>query len=106
MVERSSALDSVFAALGDPTRRAILARLRRRPATVSEIAEPFDVSLNAVSKHLKVLERARLVRRERVGREHRLSLRADELRRATDWLLDYREFWNDKLDRLENALRS
>ena len=104
MVERSPLLDCVFAALGDPTRRAILARLRKAPATVTEVAQPFDVSLNAVSKHVKMLERARLVTRKRIGREHRLSLNATPLRGAARWLVDYQQFWEAGLDRMEQLL--
>jgi DNA-binding transcriptional ArsR family regulator len=96
----------VFYALGDPTRRAILSRLRKAPATVTEVAEPFDVSLNAVSKHLKVLERAGLIARRRVGREHHLSLNAAPLGRAARWLIDYQAFWESKLDRLDALLRT
>ena len=105
MVERVAPLDAVFAALGDPTRRAILTRLRRTPATVTEIAAPFDVSLNAISKHLKVLERAGLLKRERLGREHRLSLVAAPLGKATRWLVDYEQFWESSLDRMEQLVR-
>jgi DNA-binding transcriptional ArsR family regulator len=106
MVEYPTGLDSVFYALGDPTRRAILSRLRKAPATVTEVAEPFDVSLNAVSKHLKVLERAGLIARRRVGREHHLSLNAAPLGRAARWLIDYQAFWESKLDRLDALLRT
>ena len=98
-------LDAVFTALGDPTRRAILQRLRKAPATVTEIAAPFDVSLNAVSKHLKVLERAGLVARRRDGREHHLSLNPAPLGKAARWLIDYQEFWETRLDRMEALLQ-
>jgi DNA-binding transcriptional ArsR family regulator len=102
MVERQQAtLDHVFTAVADPTRRAILAALSRGPATVGEIARPFPVSLNAISKHIKILERAGLVRREVVGREHYCSLDAKPLRRATVWLEHYREFWEVRLAALE-----
>src|SRR4051812_44716290 len=104
MVEYASALDTVFTALGDPTRRAIVARLRRGESTVTEVAEPFRMSLNAVSKHLKVLERAGLVKRRRVGREHHLSLDAAPLARANRWLIDYQQFWESRLDRMERLL--
>ena len=99
-------LDSVFTALGDPTRRAILTRLRKSSATVTEVAEPFDVSLNAISKHLKVLERAGLIARKRVGREHHLSLNAEPLSRATRWLIDYQDFWGSRIDKLDALLRT
>ncbi len=99
-------LDLTFSALADPTRRAILARLRRGPATVGELAEPFAVSLNAVSKHLRVLERAGLLRREVRGREHHCHLAAEPLRDAAVWAAGYREFWEERLDALESLLRS
>lgn len=105
MVEYTQSLDGVFTALGDPTRRAILSRLRKGEATVTEVAAPFDMSLNAVSKHLKVLERAGLIRRTRVGREHRLALDAAPMDRAARWIIDYQEFWESKLDRMEALLR-
>ena len=98
-------LDRTFAALADPTRRAILARLRRRgPSTVGGIAEPFDMSLNAVSKHLRALERARLIRREIRGREHLRALEAAPLRAAAAWITEYSEFWTRRLDALEAFL--
>ncbi|HYM11931.1 MAG TPA: metalloregulator ArsR/SmtB family transcription factor [Bryobacterales bacterium] len=101
MVEYTDELGRVFAAVADPTRRAILASLSRKPATVTEIARPFPVSLNAISKHLMVLERAGLVRREKLGREHYCSLEAQPLRRASAWLDHYRQFWEVRLDALE-----
>jgi len=105
MVEYSQArLTRTFAALADPTRRAILARLRRGSLRVTEIAEPFDMSLNAVSKHLKLLERARLVRREVRGREHYCSLDARPLGEATDYTASYREFWEARLVALHDLL--
>jgi DNA-binding transcriptional ArsR family regulator len=113
MVERMSAspaltgdaLGHVFGALADPTRREILARLRIGESTVGALAEPFPMSLAAVSKHVRVLERAGLLRREVRGREHVLSLDAAPLREAAAFALDYREFWNDRLDALEALLR-
>ena len=105
MVEQSSTLDATFAALADPTRREILARLRRGPANVGELADPFDISLAAVSKHLGVLERAGLIRRERHGRERRCHLRARPLRAAAAWTDAYREFWEGRLDALDRHLR-
>jgi DNA-binding transcriptional ArsR family regulator len=104
MVEYTERLDRTFSALADPTRRAILSRLRRGALRVSEIAEPFDMSLNAVSKHLKLLERARLVRREVRGREHFCSLDAKPLAEAAGWTFSYREFWDARLDALEDLL--
>ena|SRR6188768_10751 len=93
-------LDLAFAALADPTRRAIVQRLTRGHARVTDLAGPFDMSLNAVSKHLKVLERAGLVRRERTGREHYLRLRAAPLRDVARWAGKFEQFWTDKLDAL------
>ena len=98
-------LDQTFAALSDPTRRAILGRLRRGERTVGELAEPFPISLAAVSKHLRVLERAGLVARRVDGRIHHLSLQAEPLRDAAAWTAEYRGFWNDRLDSLEAMLR-
>src|SRR5438876_11571421 len=102
MVERHrDHLGDVFAAIADPTQRAIVQILARKPATIGEIARPFPVSFNAVSKHMMVLERAGLVHREIRGRERvcRLHLRA--LRQASAWLEQYRQFWETRLDALE-----
>ena len=103
MVEytNSAELDRVFFALADPTRRAILRALTRRPATINEIAKPFPVSLNAISKHVMVLENAGLVRREIRGREHHCRVDPRPLREANDWLEHYRQFWELRLDALE-----
>lgn len=97
-------LDRTFAALSDGTRRAILSRLCSGALTVSEIAEPFDISLAAVSKHVRVLERAGLVRREVQGREHRCSLAAAPLKEASQWTEQYRSFWEGRLDALAQLL--
>lgn len=97
-------LSQTFAALADPTRRAILARLCSGEATVSELAEPFEMSLPAVSKHLKVLERAGLVARGREAQWRPCRLEAGPLKDATDWLERYRQFWEQSLDRLEDYL--
>lgn len=99
---QSERLDMVFSALADPTRRAILANLTSRAATISEIAGPFRISLNAVSKHVMVLERAGLLRREIKGREHYCSVEASALREAQQWLEHQREFWEERMDALEN----
>lgn len=102
MVERHDrSLDRVFVAVSDPTRRALLAALARRPATVTQLAKPFRVSLNAISKHLKMLERAGLIRRQVIGREHHCRLNAKPLGDATAWLEHYRQFWDVRLDALE-----
>jgi len=97
---RNSALDAVFAALADPTRRRILVRLARGPASVSELAEPFSMSLPAVSKHLRVIERAGLMRRERDGWYHRCYLEVRPLQTAVAFLGFYRPFWEATLDDL------
>jgi len=97
---QQAALDATFAALADPTRRAILARLARGEHRVTELAAPFRMSLPAVSKHLRVLERARLVRRERDGRVHRMSLAPLPLQGAADWIDFYRKFWEEQLHSL------
>jgi DNA-binding transcriptional ArsR family regulator len=108
MVNQSSATDDLsatFAALADPTRRAILARLRAGETAVTELAEPFDMSLPAISKHLKVLERAGLITRSRAAQARPCRLAADPLKRAVDWLEAYRKFWEESLDRLDGLLR-
>lgn len=100
-----TALDRTLSAMADPTRRAILARLCDGDARVGEVAAPFDMSLNAVSKHLKVLEGAGLVRREVRGREHWLSFDGEALREAGAWIDHYRRFWQGRLDALAKFLR-
>ncbi len=99
-----STLDLAFAALSDPTRRRIIQRLTRGRTRVTDLALPFDMSLNAVSKHIKVLERSGLVRREKLGREHFLELRAKPMRDVARWISRYERFWNTKLDSLEEFL--
>jgi DNA-binding transcriptional ArsR family regulator len=94
-------LGQVLTAIADPTRRAIIDRLAGGPARVTDVAAPFPISLNAVSKHLKVLEGAGLVRRARQGREHVLELNAAPLRDVSNWAHRYASFWNERLDRLE-----
>ena len=91
-------------ALADPTRRAILRRLLAGEARVTELAEPFPISLNSVSKHIRVLERARLVRRRRLGREHWLSFSPGPLEEAAAWIENHRAFWAARLDDLEGIL--
>ncbi len=97
-------LTTVFAALADPTRRAILARLATGEATVTALAEPFDMSLPAISKHLKVLQRAGLIVRGREAQWRPCRLQAEPLKDAADWLDHYRRFWEQSLDRLEDYL--
>ncbi|MGD9982250.1 MAG: ArsR/SmtB family transcription factor [Hyphomonadaceae bacterium] len=103
-MEFATALDRTMLALADPTRRAILQRLSAGEARVTEIAAPFEMSLNAVSKHIRMLERAALVRRRRAGREHYLSLNPKPLDEAATWIEQQRRFWNASLDALERAL--
>jgi DNA-binding transcriptional ArsR family regulator len=98
---RPARLDQVFSALGDPTRRDILQALAQHSATITEIAKPFRVSLNAISKHVMVLEQAGLVRREIRGREHHCRIDPRPLREANGWLEQYRQFWEVRLDALE-----
>ena len=98
-------LNATFAALADPTRRAILARLASGEASVSELAVPFEMSLPAVSKHLKVLERAGLITRGRAAQWRPCRLEAAPLKDASDWLEEYRRFWEESFDRLEEYLR-
>src|SRR5437588_12985845 len=98
-------LSETFSALADPTRRAILARLTTGEATVGELAEPFAMSLPAVSKHLKVLERARLISRGREAQWRPCRLDAAPLKGAAEWLDHYRRFWEQSLDRLDEYLR-
>jgi DNA-binding transcriptional ArsR family regulator len=99
-------LSATLVALSDPTRRAIVQRLARGEARVTEVAEPFDMSLNAVSKHIRVLERARLVVRRRAGREHFLSLDVAPLDGASAWIESTRAFWSARLDALAEFLES
>jgi DNA-binding transcriptional ArsR family regulator len=98
-------LNATFNALADPTRRAILARLARGEATVGELAEPFAVSLPAISRHLKVLERASLISNERVGKHRRVRLKREALAGAQEWLDFSRRFWSGSLDRLASHLK-
>ena len=97
-------LSTTYAALADPTRRAILARLATGEATVGELAEPFAMSLPAVSKHLKVLERAGLITRRRRAQWRPCRIKAGPLKDAADWLAPYRRFWDDSFDRLDEYL--
>ena len=101
----AASLDRTLVALSDPTRRSILDRLMKGPARVTEIAQPFDMSLNAVSKHVRRLERAGLVRREIRGREHLLSFEGGPLSEADQYLDQLRRFWEERLDVLDELLR-
>ncbi|MDE1985616.1 MAG: helix-turn-helix transcriptional regulator [Alphaproteobacteria bacterium] len=97
-------LSATFAALADPTRRAILARLALGETTVNELAEPFDISLPAVSKHLKVLERAGLIARGREAQWRPCRIEPEALKSVDNWLEEYRQLWDQRLDRLEDYL--
>jgi DNA-binding transcriptional ArsR family regulator len=98
-------LDRTFAALADPTRRSILARLAEGEASVTELAEPFEMSLPAVSKHLKVLEHAGLISRSRRAQWRPCRIEPAPLKGASDWLEEYRRLWEQRLDRLDEYLR-
>jgi DNA-binding transcriptional ArsR family regulator len=106
MVNNRQALDSTFAALSDATRRGILARLAGGEASVTELAKPYDMSLPAVSKHLRVLESAGLVARSKDGRVHRCRLEAAPMKSAADWIAHYRQFWEAQLDSLQRYLEN
>ena len=106
MVKRSTSLDSVFAALADPTRRRILQGLMGGQVHVGRLAQPFRISPPAISRHLRVLERAGLIRRTRRGRTHEIELKAEPLQRAGEWIETYRHFWESNLDSLARFLES
>jgi DNA-binding transcriptional ArsR family regulator len=106
MVKHQQALDSTFAALSDATRRGILARLATGEASVTELAKPYDMSLPAVSKHLRVLESAGLVARSQDGRVHRCRLEAAPMKSAADWIAHYRQFWETQFDSLQRYLEN
>jgi DNA-binding transcriptional ArsR family regulator len=103
-VSRTARLNAVFAALADPTRRAIIERLSRNEARVTEIAEPFDMSLNAVSKHIRVLEASGVVERRRKGRDHILSINTRSLDEVDGWVARMRCYWEERLDVMERLL--
>jgi DNA-binding transcriptional ArsR family regulator len=105
MLQSADRLSTTFAALADPTRRAILARLTLGETSVGELAEPFDMTLPAISKHLKVLERAGLIARGRDAQRRPCRLSAAPLHEVSDWVATYRRFWEQRLDRLEDYLR-
>jgi DNA-binding transcriptional ArsR family regulator len=102
---RTARLDAVFAALADPTRRAIIERLSRSEARVTEVAEPFRMSLNAVSKHIRVLEASGVVERHRKGRDHILSINTRSLDEVDGWIERMRRYWEKRLDAMEHLLR-
>lgn len=105
MQTENDLLSLTFAALADPTRRAMLARLAQGPATVKELAEPFKISMPAISKHLKVLERAGLIERGREAQWRPAQLQAGPLKDASKWLESYRKNWEESFDRLDEYLR-
>ena len=102
---RTARLDAVFAALADPTRRAIIERLSCSEARVTEVAEPFPMSLNAVSKHIRVLEASGVVERRRKGRDHILSINTASLNEVDGWIERMRRYWGERLDAMERLLR-
>lgn len=101
----SARLDALLAALADPTRREIIARLARGPARVTEVAEPFGVSLNAISKHVQVLEESGIVQRRIAGRDHFLSLNLEPLDEVDKWIVQTRDYWSSRVDALEKLIR-
>ena len=105
MATQSDQLSTTFAALADPTRRAILARLAKGEATVTELAAPFDLSLPAISKHLKVLQRAGLIEQGRQAQWRPCRLKPEPLRDVADWIGQYRRYWEESLERLGEYLR-
>jgi DNA-binding transcriptional ArsR family regulator len=105
LINQADDLSVTFAALADPTRRAMLARLKQGEATVNELAKPFSISLQAVSKHLKVLERAGLIARGKDRQLRPSKIQGEALGQAAGWLEDYRSFWDESFDRLGEHLR-
>jgi DNA-binding transcriptional ArsR family regulator len=99
-------LTDVLTAISHPTRRAIIGQLANGPARFLDIAKPFDTALNAVTKHLKLLERAGLIEREKRGREVLISLRGEPLRKVAGWVHEYERFWNERLDQFEQHFRN
>src|SRR5437762_11115475 len=104
LASQPQTLDKIFLALGHPVRRQILVRLAQGTATVTDIAEPFEMSLNAISKHLKVLEKAGLIQRRVLGREHHCRIRPEALEEVSNWLTYYQAFWTSRLDAIEQEI--
>src|SRR5580704_11488812 len=104
VASRTTRLDAVFAALADPTRRAIIERLSRGEARVTDVAEPFHMSLNAVSKHIRVLEASGVIERHRKGRDHILSINTHSLDEIDDWIERTRRYWAQRLDAMERVV--
>lgn len=105
-MQMSEALDATFQALADPTRRAILTRLAAGDASVGELAEPFAISMPAISRHLKVLESAELISRHKDAQWRRCHLRPEKLKPAADWISEYRKFWDNQFDALAHYLQN
>lgn len=105
MVEYIFPLDNIFGALGDPTRRDILGRLQLGSLNVSEVAEPYNISLAAISKHLKILEKAKLIMKRRQGKQQIVSLQPQAMMQAAEYFKQYEQLWNERLDRLEEYLK-
>ena len=105
MVNYTISLDTVFGSLADPTRRDILDRLRLGELNVSEVAEPYSMSLPAISKHLKILERAKLIHKRREGREHIVAIEPTTMRQAAHYIQQYERMWNERFDRLDKLLK-
>ena len=105
MVNYALSLDSIFGSLADPTRRDILQRLQLGELNVSEIAEPYDMSLPAISKHLKILEQARLIRKRRKGKERIVELEPVAMEQAAEYFRQYEQLWHERLDRLDQFLK-
>lgn len=106
MQQATNNLDQVFFALSDGTRRAILSRLTEGPTTIGELAQPFDMSPPAISKHMKILEKAGLIERRIQGRQHHCSLSTGALKSAEDWINFHRKFWESRLDALDELLKN
>jgi DNA-binding transcriptional ArsR family regulator len=106
MQQATHKLDQVFFALSDGTRRAILSRLAEGSTTIGELAKPFEMSSPAISKHMKILEKAGLIERRIRGRQHHCNLMTDALKTAEDWINFHREFWEGRLDALDDLLRN
>lgn len=104
MVEYTFPLDIIFGSLADPTRRDILSRLQDGQLNVSEVAEPYDMSLAAISKHLKILEKAKLICKRRQGKQQIVTLEPRAMMQATNYLKQYEQLWNERFDRLEQLL--
>lgn len=105
MVEHSSQLDEVFGSLADPTRRDILKRLSKKKMSVSEIAQSYELTFAAISKHLKILEKSKLVKKEKKGKQQIVQIVPDKLKDAAQYLRDYEKVWNLRLDALEEYLQ-